>query len=43
MSASRSWLELAGVDLLPVVAFGVEYMDIIHPMYAIISTEVDDL
>jgi|TARA_B110000305_G_C19344700_1_gene591022 hypothetical protein len=42
MSATRSWLELAGDDFFPVVAFDVKNVDIVHPVHAVIATEVDD-
>jgi hypothetical protein len=43
MPATRSWLELGGHHLLPIVALDVEDMNIIHPMYSIIASEIDDL
>ena len=42
MSATRSWLEFRGSDLLPIVAFDVKYMNIIHPVNAIVPSKVDD-
>ena len=40
--APRARFELGSRDLLPVVGLDVEYVDIVHPVHAVISTEVDD-
>ena len=42
VSAARSWLELAGHHLLPVVAVDVEHMDVVHPVHPVVAAEVDD-
>lgn len=42
MSAPWSRLELRGNHLLPVVGVNVKDMDIIHPVHAIIASEIND-
>ena len=41
MSATRSWLEFRGRDFLPIVAFDVKYMNIIHPVNTIVTSKID--
>jgi len=43
VSASRSWFELTCRHFLPVVAFNIEDVDVVHPVNSVVSTEVDDL
>ena len=42
VSASWSWLKLTCGYFLPVIALNVKHMDVIHPVYTIVSSEVDD-
>ena len=43
VSATWSWLEFASDNFLPVIAFNIEDMHIIHPMNSVITTEINDL
>jgi hypothetical protein len=40
VSAPRPWLKLTCCYFLPVVAFDIEDMDVIHPVHAVISAKV---
>jgi len=42
MTTTRSGFELTGNYFLPVIRLHVEYMDIIHPVDAVVPSEVDD-
>lgn len=43
MPAPRARFELGSRNLLPVVGLDVEYVHVVHPMDAVVPTEVDDL
>jgi len=40
MSAARSWLVTICLYLAPSIAINIEYMHIVHPLHAVIPTEV---